>query len=333
MKPAKKISTSLNGLFIVLFLILFLTGCKMNESATTPGSYRKIEPLETMSDLEYPYEVKYASLGDDIELAYVDEGKGDHTIIFIHGLGSYLKAWYKNIDGLKDHYRCIAVDLPGYGKSSKVPHSGMMSFYAKVIKEMIDTLGLENVALAGHSMGGQIGIMAAFNYPATIRQLILVDPAGFEQFTPGQKKWFREVMTVNGVKLTTIEQIQTNVAYNFNNMPDDARFMITDRIAMRSADDFDNYCYTVVRSVNGMVDEPVFDILNKIEQPVLIFFGEEDNLIPNRFLNPGRSYNIACAGHEQLPNSKLVMVPRCGHFMMFEKADVFNESVMDFLGK
>ncbi len=286
-----------------------------------------------MSDLDYLFDVKYAQLNDDINLAYIDEGNSDQTIIFIHGLGSYLKAWYKNIYGLRDEYRCIAIDLPGYGKSSKKPHSGKMSFYADVVSQFIDYLNLKNVVLAGHSMGGQISMMAAIDYPEKIDKLILADPAGFESFTEGQKQWFRDVMTTDGVMKTTVEQIQTNLAYNFYYVPDDAEFMITDRIAMRFADDFENYCYAVVQSVDGMVDEPVIDILDQIKQPTLIIFGENDNLIPNRFLNPGRTIDIAKIGDDKIPNSELVIIPKAGHFVQFEKPREFNSAVKSFLGR
>jgi len=84
-----------------------------------------------MDQIEYPYEVKKVELFNDIELAYVDEGKGDQTIIFIHGLGSYLPAWKNNIEGLMSDYRCIAIDLPGYGYSSKGKYEGSMTFFAK----------------------------------------------------------------------------------------------------------------------------------------------------------------------------------------------------------
>lgn len=318
---------------IFLMLIIVLTSAKMNHAQNSLNPYRDAKPLKTMSDMEYPFDVKYIDLPEKIKLAYVDEGNGKQTIIFIHGLGSYLKAWQKNIEGLKDQYRCIAIDLPGYGKSSKKAHSGKMSFYAEVIKNFIDKLKLENVVLAGHSMGGQIAMMAAVNYPESIQKLILVDPAGFEEFTEGQKEWFREVMTVDGVKNTTVEQIQTNLAYNFYNVPDDAGFMITDRIAMRSADDFEAYCYAVVKSVKGMVDETMIEILDQIKQPTLILFGENDNLIPNRFLNPGRTIDVAKVGDEKIPDSKLVLVPKAGHFMQFEKPDEFNREVSIFLGK
>ena len=333
MKTTKNLGISLVFLTILIISSSMFSGCKTNNLCKDMNAYRNIEPLKTMKDLKYPYEVKYAALSGNINLAYVDEGSGEYTIIFIHGLGSYLPAWKKNIEGLKANYRCIAIDLPGYGKSSKAPHSGMMSFYAGVVNEFIENLKLKNVVLAGHSMGGQISIMAAINFPETIKKLILVDPAGFEEFTVGQKQWFRDVMTLDGVKNTTVEQIQTNLGSNFYNVPADADFMITDRIAMRTADDFENYCYAVVQSVNGMVDEPVFNLLDKIKQPTLILFGANDNLIPNRFLNAGRTADVAMKGQKKIAGSKLVIVPKAGHFLQFEKPEEVNKEIIGFLGK
>ena len=88
-------------------------------------------------------------------------------------------------------------------------------------------------------------------------------------------------MTVDGVRLTTVEQIRNNYAYNFYNMPKDAEFMVNDRIAIRSADDFIPYCYMITKNVQGMVDQPIFDFMPQIKQPVLAIYGENDNLIPN----------------------------------------------------
>lgn len=306
----------------ISLLLVIVSGC---------NPYKNLPVMKSMSDFNYGYQVHYANLKNDIRLAYVDEGKGEQTILMIHGLGSYLPAWKKNIEGLKDKYRIIAVDLPGYGKSSKLPHSGMMTFYAGVIADLIENLGLGQVTLAGHSMGGQISMVLALEKPELVKNLILVDPAGFEFFHPGQKDWFKDVMSPNLVRLTTVEAIETNLASNFYRLPDDAQFMIDDRIAMRDADDFEAYCLAVSRSVKGMVDEAVLDKLSDISVPTLIFFGENDLLIPNRYLNPGFTKNIAKTGADLIPNSKLVMVPKCGHFMMFEKSEVFNEEVKLFL--
>ncbi|MHC1704679.1 MAG: alpha/beta fold hydrolase [Tenuifilaceae bacterium] len=294
--------------------------------------YKSLVKHTSMQNIEYPFDVKKVKLPlNGCEVAYIDEGKGPKTIIFIHGLGSYLPAWTKNVRELKNNFRCIAIDLPGYGKSSKEPHSGLMSYYAGVVKELIEQLDLGKVVLAGHSMGGQISITTALLYPEKVDGLVLVDPAGFEKFHEGQKQWFRDVMTFEGVKNTTVEGIQNNLATNFYRVPKDAEFMINDRISMRTAVDFDAYCYAVVQSVNGMVNEQVIDHLEKITQPTIIFFGENDNLIPNRYLNPGRTIDIAKYGAEKIKGSKLVMAPKCGHFMMFEKSEVFNSEVLNFL--
>ena len=306
---------------IVMSLLLFLAAC---------SPYGNLTTME-FEDLNYPYPVNYLKLEDGRSIAYVDEGKGKHTIIFVHGLGSYLPAWKKNIEVLKNDYRCIAIDLPGYGKSSKEIHSGQMDFYADVIAEFTSKLGIERFVIAGHSMGGQIGMVTSLKYPELISGLVLIDPAGFETFHEGQKQWFREVMTVEGVTLTSNHQIRTNLNSNFYNMPNDAEFMITDRIALKGAKDFKNYCYAVVQSVNGMVDQPVIDKLSDIDQPVLIIFGKDDQLIPNPYLNPGFTKDIAEAGHAKLPKSKLVMIENCGHFAQFEKPAEVNAAIKDFL--
>ncbi len=292
--------------------------------------YKNLIKME-FEDLEYPYETKKISLSNNITLAYVDEGNGDNTIIFIHGLGSYIPAWKKNITELKKHYRCIAIDLPGYGKSSKGLYSGSMEFYADVVSEFLTKLNIEKAVIAGHSMGGQIAMTLALKYPNIVEKLILVDPAGFEYFTDGQKDWFRDVMTVNLVNLTPANVVRENIYVNFYDMPEDAEFMVTDRLALRGAKDFDKYSYAVVRSVHGMVDEPVYSIMNRIKQPTLIVFGENDNLIPNRFLNPGTTKEIAEYGHSQIPNSELVLIKNCGHFAQFEKPEEFNNAVINFL--
>ena len=313
----------------LLVLIPAITAAQKYDGFRSP--YSNLKPIDQMEELQYPYQVHKIKIASDTEIAYVDEGKGEQVIILIHGLGSYLPAWKNNIEGLKSTYRVIAVDLPGYGKSSKKPHSGTMSYYAEVIKQFAYALNLKEITLGGHSMGGQIAMVAALNYPELVKNLILVAPAGFEKFNEGQKQWFRNVMTFEGVKNTSPEDIQTNLGVNFYNMPKDAEFMITDRIIMRDAKDFDHYVYAIVQSVNGMVDEPVLDLLTQIKQPALIIFGEKDNLIPNRFLNPGKTSKVAQVGKDKIPNSKLVMVPKAGHFVQFEKPTEVNNAITTFL--
>ncbi len=307
---------------ILLFAIMSITAC---------APYKNIPKLESFQDLSYRVPVKKLQLKNSIEIAYTDEGNGSETIIFIHGLGSYIPAYNKIIPELSKNYRCIAIDLPGYGKSSKAPHSGMMSFYADIIHEIAQKLEIEKFSLAGHSMGGQISVVYGLSWPEQLNHLILFAPAGFERFTSGQKEWFEDIMTPILVHNTTYESIETNLAFNFYNMPKDAEFMMTDRMAMRDAEDFGGYCYAVSKSVGGMINEPIIDKLNQLTVPTLIFFGENDNLIPNRYLNPGATIKIAEYGHENISNSKLVMIPKCGHFLMFEKPGIVIKEMKLFI--
>jgi pimeloyl-ACP methyl ester carboxylesterase len=306
-----------------LFLLglLFLSSCSWSQ---------KVPTVQTFDDIPYPFPTQKVELESGETVAYFDEGKGD-PIIFLHGLGSYAPAWTKSIEGLSDRYRCIALDLPGYGKSSKGKYEASMTYYATIVKDFMEQLGLEKVVLAGHSMGGQIAMTAALAYPDQVEKLILVAPAGFETFHKGEREWFREVLSPTAVKLTTVDQIKTNIAWNFYDMPEDAEFMITDRIAMRNAEDFDGYCYIIPECVKGMVDEPVFDYLPQIEQPVIVFFGQEDNLIPNRFLHGGTTESIGKKGVEQLPNATLHMIDEAGHFVHYEQAAAVNEEIKTFL--
>ncbi|RMH69233.1 MAG: alpha/beta fold hydrolase [Gemmatimonadetes bacterium] len=307
---------------LLMWFSIALTGC-------TP--YKNVPLKMEFADLQYPFAVQYADIETDIRIAYVDEGSGSETILFVHGLGSYLPAWHKNIQALRSDYRCIAVDLPGYGKSSKGAYPITMEWYADILVKFMAELKIDSAILAGHSMGGQIAMIMALKYPEQVERLILVAPAGFEAFSEGEKEWFRENITARGVKLTPVQQIRANLVHNFYNMPPDAEFMVTDRIALRHAHDFDAYCYTIRKCVTGMVDQPVLDVLDALQPPTLIVFGQNDQLIPNPYLHGGRTADIANIGAQKIPNSTLVLLADCGHFAQYEQADAFNQAVRDFL--
>ncbi|MEW6701469.1 MAG: alpha/beta hydrolase, partial [Bacteroidota bacterium] len=148
-------------------------------------------------ELQYNFKYSVAKIDGDIAIAYTDDGNKESkkVLLFIHGLASYLPAWSKVIPLLKNHFRCIAVDLPGYGKSSAGVYSGSMLFYADVISKFIQKLSMQKIILVGHSMGGHISITTALTYPKLIDKLILLAPAGFETFTDEEKVWYRRNYT------------------------------------------------------------------------------------------------------------------------------------------
>ncbi|HOT97404.1 MAG TPA: alpha/beta fold hydrolase [bacterium] len=115
-------------------------------------------------------------------------------LLLIHSLGSYGKGWGRTIPELAKHYRVIAVDLPGYGKSNKGFYPYTLPFYAQVLTEMLDALKIVKATFVGRSMGGQIAMVTALLCPERVDKLVLVSPAGFKKFTDGEGAWMKKAM-------------------------------------------------------------------------------------------------------------------------------------------
>jgi pimeloyl-ACP methyl ester carboxylesterase len=303
-------------------LLMALQGC-----SSTSGWYHL--PVAQFDEIDYGFPVR-TTMVRNIKVGYIDQGQGD-VVLLIHGLGSNAKGWSRNIPDLARDHRVIAVDLPGYGYSDKGHYQYSLSFYAQVLKELLDGLGVEQATWMGHSMGGQIAMVAALEHPNTVGGLVLISPAGFESFTDGEGDWMRRAVSAEFVKDTTIRGVAINLKSNFHETPPEADFMITDRIQVRGARDFERYCYAVSLNVGAMLDHPVYDDLDRITQPTLVLFGQNDNLIPNRYLHGGHTRDVAARGMARLPNARLVMLDQCGHFVQFEKPQETNQAVLKFL--
>ena len=309
-------------IYKILMCICTILVCSCTMPA--PASFKK---------LAYPMPVSHVVVGG-VEVAFSDCGvSGDEvpTLLLIHGLGSYMPVWSRNLDALAAGHRVVAIDLPGYGKSAKANFEYSMAFYARVVDGVIDALGLKHVVLVGHSMGGQIALTHALRYPGKAERLVLVAPAGFERFGKGEGAWLAEAVDKDYVARTPAEAIYANMAANFYAMPPEARFMVDDRLRVVGGPDFEAYSYAVARSVYAMVHEPVIDRLSAIHVPALVVFGEDDGLIPNPILHGGTTRVVAEEGTRRLPRGRLVMIPRAGHMVQFERPVEFDAALLEFL--
>ncbi|MFO7446698.1 MAG: alpha/beta hydrolase [Ignavibacteriaceae bacterium] len=271
-------------------------------------------------ELEYPLPYKTILLKNGYSIAYLDEGESDKTLLLVHGLGTYSLSWIHNIEELKKHFRCIAVDLPGYGKSSAGIHPGTMNFYSDILSDFIEALQLKNISLAGHSMGGQISITFALLYPSVVKTLFLLAPAGIEIFTGSEELLIKKNFTADTYFMNDEEKIRSSFTGNFYNMPAGAEFMIRDRIIMKESKNFYDHCRVVANSLYGMLDEPVSGKLQELACPVYIIWGENDKLIPNPYFHPEKTPSeIAESAASVIPDAKLFMIKECGHFIPFEK--------------
>ena len=290
-------------------------------------------PQKLMKNIvsEYAFLTKSIKI-DSLEISYIKEGQGETTLLFLHGLSSNADAWSKNIEALKDKYTCVAIDLPGYGKSSMPQVDYTPTYFATVTHKMIERLELKNVVLIGHSMGGQASIKFATMYPTEIKKLILVAPAGLETFAVAHANFMKTSYTTAIVKMTPDAQIENNFALNFYVLPKDAQKMIEDRKQIKNASNFDAHCEAIIKSIAGMLDEPVFDQLKDIEHKTLVIFGQEDKLIPNRYFNPTLSTeNIGNIAKEQIKNIQLEFIEESGHFVQFEKPKDVNLLIEKFI--
>lgn len=281
-------------------------------------------------ELRYPMATRDVRVGT-AEIAVHDTGKGERTLVLIHGLGSSMPAWKHNIAALAEHYRVVAIDLPGYGKSSKANYAYSMAFFAKAVRGVVRELGLEHVTLVGHSMGGQIAMTYALAYPEDVEALVLSSPAGLETFDEGEARWLAGALTPEFTCNADAEAIWTRHAANFYRIPKDAEFMVKDRLAVIGGPDFAAYCLAVSRSVAGMIDGPVASRLGDLDLPVLVVFGDADGLIPNPFLHGGSTVKLAKKAVEKLPDGELVILEKAGHMAQFELAEQWNAAVLDFL--
>jgi pimeloyl-ACP methyl ester carboxylesterase len=302
---------------IVLFAFLVLMACKPTAGVA-------------FTELPYPVETKTVKVGN-AEIAYADLGQGERTLVLIHGLGSYLPVWKRNVDVLARNHRVIAIDLPGYGKSAKLNFPYSMEFFAEAVRGVVRELDLKRVTLVGHSMGGQIAMTYALMYPGDVEALVLASPAGLETFNDGEAKWLANAVTPEFTCTASPESIYARHITNFYKMPKDADFMVDDRVKVIGGPDFDAYCRAVSRSVAGMLDAPVHERLPEITVPVLVLFGKHDALIPNPFLHGGSTVKMAQKAVTRFPDGELVVLDRAGHMAQFEQPDRWNEAVLEFL--
>jgi pimeloyl-ACP methyl ester carboxylesterase len=103
----------------------------------------------------------------------VDEGEGP-TILMVHGTPSWSFLYRHLVRGLRDTFRCVAPDLPGFGLSDKPSGDAYRpADQARRLSAFIDALGLKDITLVVHDFGGPIGLAHAIDRPSNVRRLVL----------------------------------------------------------------------------------------------------------------------------------------------------------------
>ena len=292
--------------------------------------YAALDPIGP-AELWAPLPVQHVVV-DGVDLAYVDSGGSGPPLVFLHGLSSYMGFWEHQIPAFTAGHRVLALDLPGFGASGRPDAPYTPPWFAGVVADWMEAVGVPRATLVGHSMGGQIAMTIALDHPDRVDRLVLSAPAGFERFESGVGRFMKDYWTERRALGSSEEEVRANfVTLVFNRVDTGVERLIEERVRLGRSEAFRGTSVAVSRSIAGMVDYPVWARLPTLSVTTLIVFGTEDHMIPNPVFTGGRTRTVAEAGAARIPGATLVMIPRAGHTVHHDDPEAFNAAVERFL--
>lgn len=224
-------------------------------------------------------------------------GAGD-PLVLVHGLSGSTAWWVRNVDALSQGYRVYLIDLPGFGSMRRYANEFSVAGSPDWIAEVLSALGLNSVALIGHSMGGLIAALFAARYPQRVSKLVLAAPA---------------IALLHKSVLPLLLPLLRDAMYM-----QPAFFPTLVRDAARAGPK------TLIRAAREILTIDTHEELANISAPCLLLFGERDPLVPA---------TISDAVHTAIRNSSVLLLPRASHVLMYDRPDLFNEAVLHFLSR
>ena len=270
------------------------------------------------------YSKKFVSVGN-IRICYFDEGGGKDVILLVHGLGGYKENWTLTIKGLCGEYRCVAIDLPGFGDSDKPKLEYTMEFFADFLLDFLRKLGIDEINIVGNSMGGTISFLFAERHRNIVNTLTLVDSAGLR--LKEEKLIFNPKLFLDkGIPFRPPPQMIEYMIKDllFENPPPLADEMVRRAINLwwGSEKEFEERSYAYLKSALYLFERDFSDIIKRIDVPTLVVWGDRDKMLPVKF---------ADEFSRMIKNSHKIIIQNCGHSPQIEKPDEFNRALHNFL--
>jgi pimeloyl-ACP methyl ester carboxylesterase len=235
-------------------------------------------------------------------------GRGP-TVLFLHGAGGLMQ-WPAFFDALADGYELLVPEHPGFGASDDPAWIRNVPDMAMFYLELIETMGLDNVHLVGHSLGGWIASEILVRDRARCRSLTLLAPAGIR---------------VVGVPAgDTIIWGPEEAVRNLFHDQSFAERMLAVPPTEEQMDILLKNRFTVTKLgwQPRWFDPDLERWLHRIKLPALVVWGDDDKVMPPDY---------AALWRERLPDARLEMIKDCGHLPHVEKADVVIPRVREFL--
>ena len=297
-----------------VIVILFLGGCSTNVTKES-------------SDLKRVF-----VYSDQVQISYEVHGNGDSPVVFLHGFGASVETWRDVQSRLAQKNKLYFLDLKGFGLSSK-PDDGKYSLedQADVVLAFIKAQDLHNVTLVGHSYGGAVCLFTYFKDRsnrdgAFIRRLVLIDAAAYVQNFP----FFIDILRSPFMGWVVMHLIpaQTQASITLNYLFHDANKLSEERIS-RYAEFFDQPgCYNSFAECAEQIvpanPDSITALIRTIKAPSLILWGADD---------PAISVEHAYRLHKDIRNSRLAIIPDCGHNPHEEAPEESIKAILNFLEK
>jgi pimeloyl-ACP methyl ester carboxylesterase len=259
-------------------------------------------------------------------------GRGS-DVLLIHGLGGTRASFFETAADLSPHYRVHAIDLPGFGSSSK-PAIGAYDarWFADIIIGVLDRLGISRAHLVGNSMGGRAAIEVGLQAPERVGGLGLLCP-GVAFVRRGLHPIVRLLRPELAMLPHTLHR--SLIAAQFWAMFHD-RDCIDPEVGSLMVEEFRRIYgsrgarYAFLSSARNIYLEPPFGRhgfyprLSHLEPPALFVWGSHDPLIPPAFDRHVRQW---------LPSAEQVIMQGCGHVPQVERPEECNRLLLDFFAR
>jgi len=255
---------------------------------------------------------------------YLQGGKADgEALVLVHGFGGDKDNWSFYAPYVKDHYRVIAPDLPGFGENTRaagLDYSGAAQ--AERLAAFLDALGIETCHLGGNSMGGLIALHFALKYPQRLRSLTLFNNAGV--IGPDESELQRMVGRGESPlvprSLADVDKLMDFIVHKPRYIPGAFKKVMWQDMAPHQG---------LLDAIFAQIAEealakPLNARLGEVSVPTQIVWGRHDRLL-----------DVSCATvqHQGIRDSELVVFEDVGHVPMIEKPAETARHHLAFLAK
>ena len=217
-----------------------------------------------------PHKAEWLPAGH-LRLRVLRAGKGDSTLLLLHGYGESLLTWRLMVDPLARRYRVVALDLPGFGLSDKPDTVYDVAAYIGWLEDFLDHQTSGPIVVVGHSMGGQLAAQLALARPERVVAAVLVAPAG---------AGINRVLTDSGGATSTPAQwLAAAMAYMLPVHDPTWLAEPTDRAGYEPAAD-SMYHVASQRVLDQFDFAAMGQGFRRLRQPVLLIWGKQDPTIP-----------------------------------------------------